>query len=91
MDWKHILPDLCRGRVESRFVPAERGLPVGASRFGGRPAVPAGFTWPAFETPVPGGETARPRPPGGRAPARRPSPPFSPGASCRTRRRSSRM
>ena len=62
MDWKHILPDLCRGRIESRFVPAESGLPVGASRFGGQPDVPAGFTWPVFETAVPEDETVKPRP-----------------------------
>ena len=62
MDWKHILPNLCRGRIESRFVPAKCELPVGVSRFGGRPDVPAGFTWPVFETAVPEDEAVRPRP-----------------------------
>ena len=50
MDWKNILPQLYRGRIDSRFVPAQGKLAVGASKFGGRPDVPADFIWPVFET-----------------------------------------
>lgn len=50
MDWKTILPQLCRSRIDARFVPAQGDLPVGASKFGGRPDVPAEFVWPVFET-----------------------------------------
>ena len=50
MDWKNILPQLYRGRIDSRFVPAQGKLAVGASKFGGRPDVPADFVWPVFET-----------------------------------------
>ena len=35
---------------------------MGASRFGGQPDVPAGFTWPVFETAVPEDETVKPPP-----------------------------
>ena len=45
MDWKNILPQLYRGRIDSRFVPAQGKLAVG-----GRPDVPADFIWPVFET-----------------------------------------
>ena len=50
MDWKNILPQLYRGRIDSRFVPSQGKLAVGASKFGGRPDVPADFIWPVFET-----------------------------------------
>ena len=50
MDWKNILPQLYRGRIDSRFAPAQGKLAVGASKFGGRPDVPADFIWPVFET-----------------------------------------
>jgi uncharacterized protein YwqG len=50
MDWKNIFPQLYRGRIDSRFVPAQGKLAVGASKFGGRPDVPADFVWPVFET-----------------------------------------
>lgn len=35
---------------------------TGASRFGGRPDVPAGFVWPVFETATFDDDTVRPRP-----------------------------
>ena len=50
MDWKNMLPPLYRSRIDARFVPAEGDLAVGASKFGGRPDVPADFVWPVFET-----------------------------------------
>ena len=50
MDWKTILPQLYRSRINTRFVPAEGKLAVGASKFGGRPDVPGDFVWPVFET-----------------------------------------
>lgn len=50
MDWKNILPQLYRSRIDTRFVPAQGKLAVGASKFGGRPDVPADFIWPVFET-----------------------------------------
>ena len=43
MDWKQVLPPLCRSRIETRFAPAGEDLPAGSSKFGGRPDVPAGF------------------------------------------------
>lgn len=62
MNWKQILPPLCRSRIETRFVPAGGPLPVGSSKFGGRPDVPAGFTWPYFTTDTPDDEQVTPRP-----------------------------
>ena len=50
MDWKTILPQLYRSRIDTKFVPADGALAVGASKFGGRPDVPNGFIWPVFET-----------------------------------------
>ena len=50
MDWKTILPPLYRSRIDTRFIPAQAALAVGASKFGGRPDVPADFVWPVFET-----------------------------------------
>lgn len=62
MDWKEVLRTLCRGRIDTRFVPAAVPLPVGASKFGGRPDVPAGFHWPVFESATYDDETVKPRP-----------------------------
>ena len=62
MDWKQVLPPLCRSRIETRFVPAGEDLPAGSSKFGGRPDVPAGFVWPVFETKTLGDDTVKPRP-----------------------------
>lgn len=62
MDWNNVLPTLSRGRIDARFVPKAEVLPVGASRFGGRPDVPAGFAWPYFETDACDDETVKPRP-----------------------------
>lgn len=50
MDWKTILPQLYRSRIDTRFVPAKGALAVGSSKFGGHPDVPADFVWPMFET-----------------------------------------
>lgn len=50
MDWKNILPQLYRSRIDTKFLPQEGDLAVGASKFGGRPDVPKGFVWPVFET-----------------------------------------
>lgn len=58
MDWKTILPTLYRNRIETVFSAAQQPLPVGASKFGGRPDVPDGFIWPIFDR---NGEE-RPRP-----------------------------
>ena len=62
MDWKETIPTLCRGRADVRFVPAAGALPVGASKFGGRPDVPAGFAWPYFTTDTYDDGEAKPRP-----------------------------
>ena len=62
MDWKEVLPAVCRERIDARFVPAAQALPAGASKFGGRPDVPAGFAWPYFETDTYDDETVKPRP-----------------------------
>ena len=62
MDWKQVLPPLCRSRIETRFVPAGEDLPAGSSKFGGRPDVPAGFVWPVFETKTFDDDTVKPRP-----------------------------
>lgn len=62
MDWKSVLPPLCRGRIETRFAPALEPLPALASKFGGRPDVPAGFQWPVFETDTYDDESVKPRP-----------------------------
>ena len=62
MDWKQVLPPLCRSRIETRFAPAGEDLPAGSSKFGGRPDVPAGFVWPVFETKTFDGEEGKPRP-----------------------------
>ena len=62
MDWKQVLPPLCRSRIETRFAPAGEDLPAGSSKFGGRPDVPAGFAWPVFETKTFDGDAAKPRP-----------------------------
>ena len=62
MDWKQVLPPLCRSRIETRFAPAGENLPAGCSKFGGRPDVPAGFVWPVFETKTLDDDTVKPRP-----------------------------
>ena len=62
MDWKQVLPPLCRNRIETRFVQAGEALPAGSSKFGGRPDVPAGFVWPVFETKTFDDDTVKPRP-----------------------------
>ena len=62
MDWKQVLPPLCRSRIETRFAPAGEDLPAGCSKFGGRPDVPAGFVWPVFETKTLDDDTVKPRP-----------------------------
>ena len=62
MDWRQVLPPLCRSRIETRFVPAGEDLPAGSSKFGGRPDVPAGFVWPVFETKTFDDDTVKPRP-----------------------------
>lgn len=62
MDWKQVLPPLCRSRIETRFAPAGEDLPAGSSKFGGRPDVPAGFVWPVFETKTFDDDTVKPRP-----------------------------
>ena len=62
MDWRQVLPPLCRSRIETRFAPAGEDLPAGSSKFGGRPDVPAGFVWPVFETKTFDGEEGKPRP-----------------------------
>ena len=62
MDWKEILPSLCRNRIETRFVPGGAPLPVGRSKFGGRPDVPADFAWPVFVTDTFDEEEVKPRP-----------------------------
>ena len=62
MDWKQVLPPLCRSRIETRFAPAGEDLPAGSSKFGGRPDVPAGFVWPVFETKTLDDDTVKPRP-----------------------------
>ena len=62
MDWKQVLPPLCRSRIETRFATAGENLPTGSSKFGGRPDVPAGFVWPVFETKTLDNDTVKPRP-----------------------------
>ena len=62
MDWKQVLPPLCRSRIETRFAPAGEDLPAGSRKFGGRPDVPAGFVWPVFETKTFDDDTVKPRP-----------------------------
>ena len=62
MDWKQVLPPLCRSRIETRFAPAGEDLPAGSRKFGGRPDVPAGFVWPVFETKTLDDDTVKPRP-----------------------------
>ena len=62
MDWKQVLPPLCRSRIETRFAPAGEDLPAGSSKFGGRPDVPAGIVWPVFETKTLDDDTVKPRP-----------------------------
>ena len=62
MDWKQILPPLCRERIETRFQAGGKPLPAGSSKFGGRPDVPAGFVWPVFETKTFDGDGVKPRP-----------------------------
>ena len=62
MDWRQVLPPLCRSRIETRFAPAGEDLPAGSSKFGGRPDVPAGFVWPVFETKTFDDDTVKPRP-----------------------------
>ena len=62
MDWKQVLPPLCRSRIETRFAQAGEALPAGSSKFGGRPDVPAGFVWPVFETKTFDDDTVKPRP-----------------------------
>ena len=62
MDWKQVLPPLCRSRIETRFAPAGEDLPAGSSKFGGRPEGPAGVVGPVFETKTFDGEEGKPRP-----------------------------
>lgn len=62
MDWKTILPQLYRSRIDTRFVPAQGKLAVGASKFGGRPDVPEHFVWPVFETATPEDDQVKQRP-----------------------------
>lgn len=62
MDWKAILPALCRGRIETKFVLPKQAISAGISKFGGRPDVPADFTWPYFETDTFDEEEIKPRP-----------------------------
>lgn len=62
MDWKQVLPPLCRSRIETRFALAGKDLPAGSSKFGGRPDVPAGFVWPVFETKTLDDDMVKPRP-----------------------------
>lgn len=62
MDWKQVLPPLCRSRIETRFAPAGEDLPAGSSKFGGRPDVPVGFVWPVFETKTLDDDMVKPRP-----------------------------
>lgn len=62
MDWKSILPQLYRSRIDTQFVPAQGKLAVGASKFGGCPDVPEHFVWPVFETATPEDDQVKPRP-----------------------------
>ena len=62
MDWKELLPPLCRNRIETRFQAGGEPLPAGSSKFGGRPDVPADFVWPVFETDTADDSTRKPRP-----------------------------
>lgn len=62
MDWKNILPQLYRSRIDTRFVSHSEQLAVGASKFGGRPDVPADFVWPVFETNTPEDDQVKERP-----------------------------
>ena len=62
MDWKELLPPLCRNRIETRFQAGGEPLPAGSSKFGGRPDVPADFVWPVFETKTLDDDTVKPRP-----------------------------
>lgn len=62
MDWKELLPPLCRNRIETRFVPAGGALPAGSCKFGGRPDVPAGFVWPEFPSDTDESREVRTRP-----------------------------
>lgn len=62
MDWKTILPQLYRSRINTRFVPTQGKLAVGASKFGGRPDVPEHFVWPVFETATPEDDQVKQRP-----------------------------
>lgn len=49
MDWKEMLPTLYRNRIDTVFSGEGDSVPVGGSRFGGRPDVPGDFVWPVFE------------------------------------------
>lgn len=62
MDWYTELPKLYRNKIEVKFGPRARELPVGSSKFGGRPDVPADFVWPTFETATYDDDTVRARP-----------------------------
>lgn len=62
MDWKNILPGLCRPCINVGFREAGGPLPAGSSKFGGRPDVPAGFQWPEYEAPAGPEGAGRPRP-----------------------------
>ena len=48
MDWQKAILGLCRNRIDVQFHPAAGALPVGSSKFGGRPDVPADFSWPYY-------------------------------------------
>ena len=63
MDWKQEIASLSRGRIDVRFAPeGETAPPAGRSRFGGRPDVPAGFSWPYFCTDTYDDPAVKPRP-----------------------------
>lgn len=49
MDYQKLFERIRRTAVITNYEPAEKELPAGRSKFGGKPYLPEGFVWPYFE------------------------------------------
>lgn len=47
--YQKLFEEVKKTAIVTDYTPAEEPLPVGASKFGGKPHLPAGFTWPYYE------------------------------------------
>ena len=49
MDFQKLFDQIKRTAIITNFEPAKKEMPVGKSKFGGKPHLPEGFVWPYYE------------------------------------------